>query len=166
MPGKSSAALRGKVAEGEVRKILKAIESKNMTFTFNKNPDAHAAGGRAQPVAGDFQAFAVLKLPGETPARDIVLSRNFIIEVKEVKHAFRLPHANYSEDKVSRVQKRVLAGTEAMVAVMHKDANERPTGWRLVPQAVFTTRTGGSWDLSDHPLVDINLALRAFLGVA
>lgn len=157
MRGKSSAALRGKVAEAEVRKILKAIESKNMTFTFNKNPDAHAAGGRAQPVAGDFQAFRATA--GGT-------SRNFIIEVKEVKHAFRLPHGNYSDDKVSRVQKRVYAGTEAVVAVMHKDADDRPTGWRLVPQSVFTTRTGGSWDLSAHPLVDINRALRDFLGVA
>lgn len=160
---KSSPALRGKVAEAEVRKILKAIESKNMTFTFNKNPDAHAAGGRAQPVAGDFQAFrrADLFLAGDQKG-----SRNFIIEVKEVKHAFRLPHGNYSEDKVSRVQKRVLAGTEAVVAVMHKDADDRPVGWRLVPQAVFTTRTGGSWDLNPYPFVDINRALRDFLGVA
>jgi hypothetical protein len=165
MRGKSSAALRGKVAEAEVRKILKAIESKNMTFTFNKNPDAHAAGGRAQPVAGDFQAFRSVSTTFNGTEGQCE-SRNFIIEVKEVKHAFRLPHGNYSEDKVSRVQKRVYAGTEAVVAVMHKDADDRPTGWRLVPQSVFTTRTGGSWDLSAHPLVDINRALRDFLGVA
>lgn len=173
-----STADRGKTAEAAVKKILKAIKDKNLNFDWNKNPDAYAAGGRAQPVAGDFQAFkqektlgwvdysADVKGPRMIQGEPAVLqiSRNFIIEVKEVKHDFRLPYGNYSEDKVARVQRRVYAGSEAVVAILHTT-----TGlWRLVPQAVFTVREEGkgSWDLRAYPTVDINLALREFMGIA
>lgn len=147
----TSSANRGKKAEKTVHKILDTFNSRCAGFTFNRVPDAHAAGGRFPAQAGDFQAFK------KTP----MASRNFIIEVKEVKHDYRLPHGNYSEDKVSRVQKRVWAGTEAVVAVLHTTTNQ----WRLVPFEVFTTRPGGSWNLAEHPLVNIELALSEFLGV-
>lgn len=172
----TTAANRGKKAEAKIKQILKDIENKNFTFTANKNPDAHAAGGRAQPVAGDFQAFkdgcvwfdatqgrlAWSPEESENKIDSYPCQRSFIIEVKETKHDYRLPHANYSEDKVARVMKRVHAGTEAVVAILHTT-----TGlWRLVPQAVFAKREGGSWDLRSHEHVDINAALRVFLGVA
>ncbi len=89
----------------------------------------------------------------------------FIIEVKELKHGYRLSHASYSPDKVARVQKRVLAGSEAVVILYHSEDKE----WRLVPFAVFTERAGGSWDLREYesmPHKVVMLALREFMGVA
>lgn len=169
----TSSANRGQSAQDAVRDILDKFNTRVAGFTFNRVPDAHMAGGRFPAQAGDFQAFVSgcfwrqtngdflwhranpAILAGSTPA-----SRNFIIEVKEVKHDFRLPQKNYSADKVSRVQKRVWAGTEAVVAVLHTT-----TGlWRLVPFSVFTVRAP-SWDLSRHAIVDIESALANFMGV-
>lgn len=168
----TAAANRGKQAEKEIRAILNDMNRLNVGFTFDRVPDAHAAGGRFQPLAGDYQAFVkgsyavsqgdtgytLLWAPGGEGAP---ASRNFLIEVKEVKHDFRLPHKNYSEDKVARVQKRVWAGSEAIVPVLHTTTGE----WRLVPFEVFTKRSGGSWDLSAYPPVDIRAALAEFMGV-
>lgn len=162
----SSPADRGKAAEGQVKDHLKALNDRHMHFCYNRNLDAHAAGGKFQAQAGDFQAFSWPAASGweaqggegQRPA-----SRNFIIEVKEVKHDFRLPHGNYSVDKVARVEKRVHAGTEAIVLVRFTKA---PVPyWRAVPHEVFRTRTGGSWDLSAYPIVDMKKALSDFLGV-
>ena len=62
------------------------------------------------------------------------------------------------------MQKRVLAGSEAIVILYHSEDKV----WRLVPFAVFTERTGGSWDLREYeamPHRAAMLALREFLGV-
>lgn len=165
----TSAANRGKYAEKQVDKILKAFNTQCATFTYNRVPDAHAAGGRFAPQAGDFQAFiksTYTLYPNEVgrqfePIHGLTMSRNFIIEVKEVKHARLLPPKNYSEDKVARVQKRVMAGTEAIVVVLHKD----PTFvYRLVPFEVFAKRPErGSWDLSAYPTYLDTRALEAAL---
>lgn len=173
----SAAANRGKSAERQVREILEKFNSAVAGFTFNRVPDAHMAGGRFPAQAGDFQAFirgSFVQFHNQTlgvssgfiwrpqpPAEGTpAVSRNFIIEVKEVKHDFRLPSKNYSADKVARVQKRVWAGTEAVVAVLHTT-----TGlWRLVPFEVFTVRAP-SWDLSKYQVVDIESALAEFMGV-
>lgn len=170
-------AYQGKDAEGKVRDHLKALDQAHVAFTFNRNPDAHAAGGRFVPVAGDFQAFAVwtmdiaetpagydvLRTPGIRPG-GIPMPRNFIFEVKEVKHAFRLPYNNYSADKVARVQKRVLAGTEALVLIRFMPADQ----WRAVPLDVFRERNeatpSGSWDLSAFPFVDYRTAINELVG--
>lgn len=170
IPKKSGPANRGKTAEKAVRKLLDKFNDNVAGFTFNRNLDAHAAGGRFPAQAGDFQAFVKghyttgrVWAPGlvTDPGTHLNASRNFIIEVKEVAHDFRLPQKNYSADKVGRVQKRVWAGTEAVVAVLHTT-----TGfWRLVPFEVFTVRAP-SWDLSRHPIVEIESALGQFLGVA
>lgn len=168
-PKKSGPANRGKSAEATVREALNRFNDRVAGFCFNRVPDAHMAGGRFPAQAGDFQAFRKMTVtihPHEIgrqfePITGIPMSRNFIIEVKEVKHDYRLPSKNYSEDKVARVQKRVWAGTEAVVAVLHTT-----TGlWRLVPFEVFTARAP-SWDLSKYPHVDIELALAEFMGVA
>ena len=159
----SAAANRGKYSEGKVKDYLKLLEASHMTFTYNRVQDAHAAGGRFVPQAGDFQAFARIesKMCDEwnNPTHS---SRNFIIEVKELKHDFRLPHASYSPDKVARVQKRVLAGSEAIVILYHSTTKL----WRAVPFAVFTDRSvGGSWDLREYPTGDYRTALSEFMGV-
>ena len=163
----TSASNRGKGTEKKVQDYLKLLEASHMTFTFNRVPDAHAAGGRFTPQAGDYQAFSTAPIAlGESGfisrTGTTHINRNFIIEVKELKHDFRLPHASYSVDKVARVQKRVLAGTEAIVILFHSEAKV----WRAVPFAVFTDRsTGGSWDLRAYPPVDYRTALSEFLGV-
>lgn len=170
----TSSANRGKVAEKKVREILDGFNKRVASFTFNRVPDAHMAGGRFPAQAGDFQAFfrdgrmayvvlsqhpigPTIELKDAAPFRP---SRNFIIEVKETSFDFRLPAKNYSADKVARVQVRVWAGTEAVVVVLHKT-----TGlWRLVPFSVFTERKP-SWDLRAYPHVDIEAALAEFMGV-
>ncbi len=160
---KSAPANRGKKAEKRVYEVLDAFNSRVAGFTFNRNLDAHAAGGRFPAQAGDFQSFCKYKERQIGPNAWVndEHSRNFIIEVKEVAHDHLLPHKNYSADKVARVQKRVWAGTEAIVAVLHTT-----TGlWRLVPFDVFTKREGGSWNLTMYPLVDPESALAEFMGV-
>ena len=160
----SNAANRGKSAEQKVREHLKALAAANANFDFQRNQDAHAAGGRMSvPQVGDFAAFGRYSVPGLLVPDHY--SRNFIIEVKEVKHGFRLPYQNYSADKVARVSKRVLAGAEAIVLVRFMPADE----WRAVPQEVFAKRNpekpSGSWDLSAYPFVDYRTALNEFMGV-
>lgn len=159
-----TAANRGKYAEGEVKKHFDHLARRNHHFTFNRNQDAHSAGGHMSvPQAGDFQAFGwyAATLPGARAH-----SRNFIVEVKEVKHEFRLPYKNYSADKIARVNVRCLAGTEALVLICHMPAKK----WRAVPQAFFNERDAdkpsGSWDLSEFPYVDFKTAMNEFMGVA
>lgn len=156
-------ANRGKYAEGKVREHLKALEAAHANFTFERVYDAHAAGGRAQPQPGDFRAFYQPRNgweaqggEGQTPA-----SRNWLIEVKEVKHDYRLPHANFSPDKVARMHKGALSGREPIVLVYHTEAKI----WRNVPFAVFLKREGGSWDLRDSEPVDFKTSLNEAFGV-
>lgn len=174
----TSPADRGKHAENELKKYLKRLESSHMDFTWNRNPDAHAAGGRFVPVAGDFQAFMKLTLSNEgcvhlpfalkslipNDVKGYHFSRNFIIEAKELKHDFRLPAKNYSSDKIARVEKRVRAGTEAVVLICHWPKTDKEF-WRLVPHEVFTDQSKPSWDLRPYPVVDWKSALSDFLGV-
>lgn len=176
-----TAANRGKYAEGEVKKHLDRLASRNHHFTFNRNQDAHSAGGHMSvPQAGDFQAFAagtyvfvctpegvdVERLPRPSQDDEMPANRNFIVEVKEVKHECRLPYKNYSADKIARINVRCLAGTEAIVLICHMPEKK----WCAVPQAFFNDRDpakpSGSWDLSPFPFVDYKTALNEFMGVS
>lgn len=138
-----SAANRGKYTEDKVRETLKKLEADNLRFTFNRIPDAHAAGGKAQPQAGDFQAFYCCDFKG---------SYNFLIEAKETEHATRLPYKNFSPDAVARAYKRQLAGSKVLVLVCSKPLKE----WRLIPLDFFRERNAstpsGSWVLSGYPV--------------
>lgn len=168
----SDPANRGKFAEGETKKLLLALETKHARFCFNRNLDAHAAGGKFPAQAGDFQAFASYsRVSVETKGTTTYTltepySRNFIVEIKETKLPNRLPYKNYSFDKVARVNKRVLAGTEAIVMICHMPAKQ----WRAVPQAFFAERDplkpSGSWDLTRFPFIDFRATLTQFLGLA
>jgi hypothetical protein len=137
-----SAANRGKYTEDKVREVLKAIECDHLRFTFNRIPDAHAAGGKAQPQAGDFQAFYKDMFGG---------SWNFLIEAKETEHPSRLPYKNFSPDAVARAYKRQLAGSQTIVLVCSKPTKE----WRLIPLDFFRERNAatpsGSWVFSGFP---------------
>lgn len=128
-----SEANRGKSAEAEVTKYLKAYDAKHQDFDFARNYDAHSAGGRFNRQTGDFQFYG----PGV----------HGVIEAKEVKHSHRLPHGNFGADSVGKLWKRQLAGGEIVIIVYHSTTEL----WRVVPFIVFRTREGGSWDLSSWP---------------
>lgn len=130
MTDKADKANQGKGAEKHVQEYLKAYDAKNWAFDWARNYDAHSAGGRFHRQTGDYQFY----MPG----------MHGVIEVKEVKHDFRLPHKNYSPEKVAKVYKRQEAGGLAIVLVQHTT-----TGlWRMPPFSLFRDRSGASWDLS------------------
>lgn len=175
-----SAGNRGKWAEGQVRDELTALSNAVAGFCFNRIPDAH--GGNMQPADGDFQWFfnhrhsCTYDQPNHlrdtrTGMQVIVrdFTRNGVIEVKEVEHLTRLPHSNFSADKITRVYKRQLAGCEAIVLVAHKlKGMRRPdVTWRAVNLQFFrdTVYTKGvaSWDLSDFPHVSLPAVIKGLV---
>ena len=139
-----SVGTRGKYAEGKVRDMLK-LYANYSSFTFMRLPDARA--GSLQPTLCDFIAMH--------------LQRLHLIEVKEVeKHSFRLSHNNFSPDKVGRCRAWNMAGAEAHVLVYFVPEK----AWRLRPLDYFMNRTGGSWDMSDVPLITLQGAFRDIFG--
>lgn len=150
----STVGTRGKWAEGKVKDVLLKLETSDAKFTFNRVQDAHAAGGRFVAQAGDFQAFRFLN----------GVRRNFLIEIKEVAHDFRLSYNNFTGDKVARMWKRSLAGSECLVFVYHTTSKV----WREVPFEVFLSRpiTAGSWDLSTYPTGSISNLLQESLSAS
>ena len=150
-------ANRGKYAEAKVRIILKEIEEENLRFTFNRIQDAHAARGVFASQAGDFEWFfdtgKIAGLPVDGGGSIAVpFTLNGVLEVKETEHAFRLAHKNFSADKVARMRKRQLAGSQPLVLICHRVyGGDTPTVWRPVEFDYFLQREGGSWDLSDWP---------------
>ena len=146
----TSSSNRGKYAEGRVRDYLKVLEGRYAAFTFNRISDAHSAGGRgavAQP--GDFQAFFM---------QDDEVRWNYLIEVKEVDHEYRLPHKNLSIDSFARMRKRQMAGSICAVMIYFKPLK----AWRVFPLSTFAERTGGSWDLRDFPVTKLEPMLNDF----
>ncbi len=148
-------ANQGAYAEGKVREFLKGWAETHAGFCFNRILDAHSAmGAMANPQPGDFQWF--LDTGNEFIHHDEQkvwsITRNGLIEVKSVKHAFRLPYKNFGSDQVGRMRIRELAGSEPLVLVCH-----RPEGgkvqWRNPPLDFIAERVegAGSWDLSGFP---------------
>lgn len=123
---------RGKWAEGKVRDLLKKLGEADARFDWERILDARSAGGRFRSQIGDFAVF-MPHLHG-------------VIEVKEVDHAYRLPHKNLDTEAVGKLVKRQWAGGITWMIIAHQRK-----AWRLVPLEVFRTRTGGSWDLREFP---------------
>lgn len=142
-----SSANRGKSAEDAVKDYLKAYDERTHKFDWHRNYDAHTAGGRFPRQTGDFEFY----MPGI----------HGVIEVKEVNHAFRLPHKNYDANKVAKVYKRTLAGGHATVLVYFTPIDK----WRITGLLPYRTRTGGSWDLSAIPVHDSAAAALDSLGL-
>lgn len=69
-----------------------------------------------------------------------------LIEVKEVKHDFRLPHGNFGVDQVARMRTWKMAGAVSIVLIYHSTIGM----WRGYDVDRFVTREGGSWDLRDQ----------------
>lgn len=124
---------RGKKSESDVQKFLNAYAAKHADFDWERRYDARSAGGRMHPQTYDYAFFR----PGQHGG----------IEVKEVKHDFRLPHKNFENDQVGRLKKRQWAGGNIYVLVYHSTTQL----WRTVPLHIFYTREGGSWDLTQWP---------------
>lgn len=94
----------------------------------------------------------------------MLLTRNGLIEVKEVEHTHLLPYKNYSVDQVGRMRVRELAGSEPLVLVCHR--TDKGTLWRAPDFDKFLLRdpTRGSWDLSEvESCKDVGVILKAYL---
>src|SRR5262245_19757351 len=105
---------RGKWAEDKVRALLKKLGEADARFDWERILDARSAGGRFRAQIGDFGVF-MPQLHG-------------VIEVKEVDHAYRLPHKNFDTEAVAKLYKRQLAGGATWIIVAHLRS-----AWRLVP---------------------------------
>jgi penicillin-binding protein-related factor A (putative recombinase) len=135
----SSPADRGKTAEKEVKKVLTKLSLRSDT-AFERLPDARA---------GSFQ----------TAMCDFIMTHKgtmFLLEVKEVAHDYRLPHGNYSKDQVARMRRWQLAGAKAFVLIYHTKLSK----WRVAPVDYFVERTGGSWDLRNLGLQNLEDILK------
>lgn len=161
---------RGKYAEGWAKRFFDIVSKQISGFSFNRVPDAHAAGGRFPAQAGDFQAFRRWALTIIKYSREVHIERsvNWIIEIKQTKEPNRLPYKNFEDDKVGRMYKRVLSGSIPVVAVCHGD--DEDALWRIVPFDVFLTRNPetpyGSWDLRAYQPItatECRTQLRAIL---
>ena len=142
-----SAGTRGKWAEAEVRKQL-TLYSNFSSFAFMRLPDMRA--GSRQPTLADFMTMHQMQFG--------------LLEVKEVeKHDFRLPHGNFDEGKVGRMRTWQMAGANAHVFVCWQPGAKTAI-WRHAPIDYFLTRTGGSWDMRDLPVVTLKQAMEAVYG--
>jgi hypothetical protein len=165
----------GKYAEGKVRDFLKVWAEAHVGFAYNRILDAHSAmGAMSNPQPGDFQWFlrteALVEIAELTPGSQRILehevpyTRNGLIEVKEVKHEYRLPYGNFGVDQVGRMRIRQLAGSEPLVLVCFRQEG-KPTVWRAPGFERFEDRTnGGSWDFRDvESTKDVGDILRSYL---
>jgi len=132
---------RGKSAEGKVKEELAKLESQS--FTSYRFPDARA---------GSFSA---------TPCDYMLMSKGHLtlLEVKQVNHATRLPHGNFERDQCARMRNWKLAGASVWVLVHFTPL----TAWRLIEVEHFLVRTGGSWVLSDWPLITLSEAIEQLI---
>lgn len=146
---------RGKWSEGRVLEWI-TIKSTLAAFTGARLPDAHA--GSLVPALADFDM--------------LYAGKYYLLEVKEVDHAFRLPHKNFATDKVARMTRRQMAGATCWVLVYQKPlglpgrAWQQAVAWRAVPLRVFQERSGGSWDLQAYPLRVFHAAMEFILSDA
>lgn len=128
-------ANRGKQAETLLKLYLTKL-AKQADTVFYRLPDMHA--GNRSPTIADF----LLLNKGQL----------FLLECKQVNHATRLPHGNFSPDQVARMRTWSLAGASAIVLIYHTPLD----AWRGLPLDHFLDRSqGGSWDLSHIPTVKL-----------
>lgn len=136
---KSAKADRGKKTENEVHKLLKAWEAAQPCREFNRLIDTRAAGRVVKAAAADFDFF-------QGPTRQRHGSQHGLIEVKEVKHDFRLPVKNVSQ--LPRLVRRAQCGGYCVVLIFHSTTKL----WRAVPALyLHENRDGASWDLRGQP---------------
>ena len=125
-------ANRGKEAEGLVKKHLTKLSEQSHT-TFYRFPDARA--GSRQTAPADFMLVHAGHL--------------ILLEVKEVDHSFRLPHKNLSQ--VPSLRRYEMAGAVSIVLVYFKPEK----AWRAANPNYFLKTEGGSWNMSNIPLMTL-----------
>lgn len=137
--GEDKIGQRGKDTEKEVKKVLTSLSNRYAAFGFERNPDARTAGGHIGRQTGDYRFFAP-KLHG-------------VIEVKALKHDFRLPRDRFikktptglTNNSLERLHNRALCGGLIVVLVHHTTTDL----WRVVPLKFLRDgENQPSWDLS------------------
>ena len=138
---KKATGSRGKVAEKKVREYLDKVGAAHSDFDFERRYDARTAGGKFPAQPGDFGYFRLLEMG----------SVNGLIEAKEIAHDHLLPQKNFTKDKIARLRKRYLAGTEVIVLVFHTGLKK----WRAPNIAIFFDKPAApSWNISGYRLYD------------
>ena len=134
---KQKMSQRGKGSEDAVNNVLTRYGSdRGFRFTWERIPDARAAGGRFTPVAGDFRAF--------------YSGRSACVEVKETLMVDRLPKKNFSADKIARAYKLSLAGVICPVLIHHTTTGR----WAVQDVKFFYENSGPSWYTAGFPSFD------------
>lgn len=140
----STAANRGKWAEGEVKKELAKRSAASAQFAFYRLPDARA--GSLQATLADYLV--------------LIEGCLVLLEVKEVAHDYRLNYTNFSPSQVARQRLWEEAGAVGLVAVAHSTAK----AWRVLPLQRFLARdSGASWDLRDSETSSLSEGLQCQL---
>lgn len=140
-----SIGTRGKWAEGKFRAWAKLQSEAKLDFAFLRYPDARAGSRVVAP--SDFEV--------------LYAGQHYNIEIKEVDHSFRLPHKNFSEDKIARMRKWELAGGASWVVIYFAPAKI----WRVETVGWFMHKVGGSWDMSGITGTDFNQAMKEIFHV-
>lgn len=121
---------RGKKAEGLMKSMLMKLESAKVAS--HRFPDAHSGSFAVAPA--DYMVMNDGKL--------------FMLEVKEVRHDYRLPFANYGKDQVARQRMFQFAGAYSYCVIRHSTTGM----WRYREVDYFLDRSeGASWDLRNEP---------------
>lgn len=124
-------ATRGKKTEKQVEEMLTAFQ-RDPLFDYQRLPDARSCMGRIPKQIGDFLWFYG--------------NSHGVLEVKELKHDYRLPHDNVSQ--LPKLRRREMAGGKSFVIVKHTAANV----WRIVSFAfLWDGKNSPSWDLREIP---------------
>lgn len=131
---KSAQGQRGKAAEAQVQAVLGDLNRQYAAFDWGRIYDTRSARNFLPKQPGDYEFY----YPGV----------HGLIEVKEVKHDYRLPKARL--EQLPMLRKRALAGGLIIVAVFHT-----ATGvWRRPPLKWLVERCDlPSWDMSDVPVL-------------
>lgn len=140
---KRKLATKGKEPEADVAEYLGDVHAHVLQFDWHRAYDARSAGGKFQRIAGDFSFYSP--------------HGHGLIEVKEMKHDYRLPYKNYDFSKVAGAAKRRLAGGEVHV-VIYSSTLEK---WFYRPIEFFKHRDAavGSWGLSGEAVSDLKTIL-------
>lgn len=139
---------RGKWAEGKVRDWLKKTP-----VVWYKFPDTFA--GYKQPTPCDFMIYKEGQL--------------CLVEVKEIKHAFRIPYKNIPADQIARMRLWEREGADIFVLIAFRALSGKSI-WRAARAEEFIARPTlmngrkvGSWDLSRLNPLDLNTQMEWIL---
>lgn len=129
-----SKANMGKEAEEIVEAHLKKVKAECEYFDYQRLYDAHTAGGFFPAQIADFEFFST--------------TGHGCIEVKEIKHDYRLPQAKFKAAKHARLKRRQEAGGVIFIVVRFM-----PLGfWRVIPLEYFLKDSNAaSWDVREFP---------------